>query len=445
MDYTDRLSNVAVIGAAGKMGSGILLLTALEMADQMLLPVNAGKSFVLHAIDVSDEGLKGLVSYLRSQLVKAAEKKTVVLRKLYANRTDLIENEEIIHAYVNDVMSNIRCTTRIEAAFDSKLVFEAASENPELKIKLFTKIDNNNNHSPWFFTNTSSIPIGFLEDKAKLKGRVIGFHFYNPPAVQKLVELITTADTIPEVIEFALAYAKALRKIVVRSNDVAGFIGNGHFMRDILYALQETEKLRKEFSFAEAAWVINRVSQDFLVRPMGIYQLIDYVGIDVCQYIMKVMNPYLEKENLHHPLLDTMVELNVKGGQNSDGSQKDGFLKYEKGRPVAIFNPDAGEYVSIESVKPVVDAWLGDIPQKEIQWKNIIRDEQKDAKLSTFFGLMKTVRTHGASLAIQYGKNSCHVAKNLVSNNVAHSPEDVNTVLMTGFFHSYGPVNNYFD
>ena len=66
--------------------------------------------------------------------------------------------------------------------------------------------------------------------------------------------------------------------MVVPSNDVAGFIGNGHFMRDILYATREVEKLQKEFGFVEAIYAMNRISQDYLIRPMGIFQLIDYVG-----------------------------------------------------------------------------------------------------------------------------------------------------------------------
>ena len=77
MTYEERLQNVSVLGAAGKMGSGILLLTAVEMADLSLLPENKGKSFVLNAIDVSPEGLSGLMKYLRAQIRKVAEKKTV--------------------------------------------------------------------------------------------------------------------------------------------------------------------------------------------------------------------------------------------------------------------------------------------------------------------------------------------------------------------------------
>ena len=114
---------------------------------------------VLNAIDTSDEGLTGLLKYLRSQLLKAAEKKVVALRRVYADKATLIENSEIIEAYVLDVMSVVRTTTRIEAAFDSTLVFEAVSENQALKEKLFHQINENNSSKPWFFTNTSSVPL----------------------------------------------------------------------------------------------------------------------------------------------------------------------------------------------------------------------------------------------------------------------------------------------
>ena len=105
MTYDERLQNVSVLGAAGKMGSGILLLTAVEMADLSLKPGNKGKSFVLNAIDVSTEGLAGLMKYLREQVRKVAEKKTVWLRKMYADRDDLVENYDIIDEYIFDVMN----------------------------------------------------------------------------------------------------------------------------------------------------------------------------------------------------------------------------------------------------------------------------------------------------------------------------------------------------
>ena len=444
MNYNERLQNVSVLGAAGKMGSGILLLTAAEMADLSLKPENKGKTFCLNAIDVSPAALSGLMKYLRAQVQKLAEKKTVLLRKLYAERADLIENEEIINEYVFDVMNIVRPTMTIESAYESNLVFEAIIENQDLKNKLLSQINENNPNKPLFFTNTSSVPIHLLDEGANLDGRILGFHFYNPPAVQRLVELIPTKKNSEEMIEFAKAYAKNLRKIIVPSNDKAGFIGNGHFMRDSLHGISEVEKLSEGMPFVEALYMINKVSQDFLIRPMGIFQLIDYVGVDVVSFIMQVMNPHLPDENLHSDLLDKLMNMGVKGGQNSDGSQKDGFLKYERGRPVAVFNPDTKEYVDISGLQTKCDEKLGVLPGTWKSWKVInFSRGKKDAMLEAFFNELSNMDTFGAQLAKKYNARSNEIGKYLVSSGVANNTEDVNTVMLTGFFHAYGPVNDY--
>ena len=443
MNYEERLENVSVLGAAGKMGSGILLLTALEMADLSLKPENKSRHFVLNAIDVSNAGLAGLMDYLQVQARKMAEKKTVLLRKLYEDREDLIENGEIIEQYVFDVIKVVRPGTKLEVAYDSKLIFEAISENPELKINLLSKINQNNPNSPWIFTNTSSVPINKLNNEANLEGRILGFHFYNPPAVQRLVELIAADNTLNELIGFAHAYAKNLRKKIVPANDFAGFIGNGHFMRDALHGISEVEKLTKDMSFPEAVYMINKVSQDYLIRPMGIFQLVDYVGIDVCQYIMQVMNPYLSDEDLHSPLLDKMIEHGVKGGQYSDGSQKDGFLKYDKGRPVGIYDPARKDYVSISDFKEKCDEKLGPMPGSAAPWKTINFDSNKAEKLNRYFAELKTTETLGAELATKYLKRANEIGLKLVSDKVANTVDDVNAVMLTGFYHAYGPINEY--
>jgi 3-hydroxyacyl-CoA dehydrogenase len=444
MEYTEKLQNVTVLGAAGKMGSGILLLTAVEMADLSLKPENKGKAFVLNSMDVSKEGLAGLMLYLRTQVQKIAEKKTVAIRKLYADRADLIENEEVINQYIFDVMNIVRPTTRLESAYDSTLVFEAVSENRALKVKILSQIDQNNSEKPWFFTNTSSVPIHLIDEEARLGGRVLGFHFYNPPAVQKLVELIVTDKTDKEMTEFAKVYAKNLGKIVVPANDFAGFIGNGHFMRDALHGIHTAEKLAKDMPFAEAVYSVNRVTQDYLIRPMGIFQLIDYVGIDVVSFIMNVMNPFLPDEDLHSNLLDKMLELGVRGGQFSDGSQKDGFLKYEKGKPAGIYDPATKAYIAIAEIKEKCDKNLGETPASLIPWKAAVKVKDKDAAFGKIFADMKAMNSLGAKLAVEYGQVSNAIGKKLVADNVAFNDADVNTVLLTGFFHAYGPVNGYF-
>ncbi|OYT12663.1 MAG: hypothetical protein B6I19_09215 [Bacteroidetes bacterium 4572_114] len=447
MTYDERLQNVTVLGAAGKMGSGILLLTAVEMADLALKPENKGKAFILNAIDVSPEGLSGLMNYLRGQVRKIAEKKTVWLRKMYADRDDLIENFDIIDEYIFHVLSIVWPSTTLEAAYKSNLVFEAVIENKDLKVKLLSQIRENTSENTWFFTNTSSVPINLIEKDAGLEGRILGFHFYNPPAVQKLVELITTDNTKEEVKEFALAYAKSLKKVVVPSNDFAGFIGNGHFMRDALHGLKEAEALaaEKNIPLYKAIYMINKVTQDYLVRPMGIFQLIDYVGIDVVSFIMSVMNPYHEDEEIEHHLLDKMLEQGVKGGQYSSGAQKDGFLKYKGGKVVAVWDIHKQEYVDLDKFQQECDEMLGDLPESHVAWKSTLRMKNKEEVLKTFFDNLKTLGTLGAELAVRYGRRSKEIGEQLVNSGVAHNIDDVNTVMLTGFFHAYGPVNNYFD
>jgi len=444
MNYDERLQNVTVLGAAGKMGSGILLLTAIEMADLSLRPENRGKTFCLNAMDVSHDGLAGLMKYLKVQVQKMAEKKTVLLRQLYEDRVDLIENEEIINEYVFDVLNIVRPVTTIESAYESNLVFEAIIENLDIKNKILSQINENNPNNPWFFTNTSSIPIHILDDGASLDGRILGFHFYNPPAVQRLVELITSDKNGQEMIDFANQYAKNLRKVIVPSNDKAGFIGNGHFMRDSLYAIHEVEKLSEEMPFVEAVYMINKVSQDFLVRPMGIFQLIDYVGVDVVKFIMQVMNPHLPDEDLHSDLLDKLFESGIKGGQKSDGSQKDGFLKYERGKLVSIYNPERNEYLDITVFQQKCDERLGALPQSWKPWKvvNFSRGK-KDAMLESYFKELNNLKTLGSKLARDYNARSNEIGNYLVSSNVADNSTDVNTVMLTGFYHAYGPINDY--
>ena len=444
MNYAERLENVTVLGASGKMGSGILLLTALEMADLSLKPENKDKQFVLNAVDVSHKALDGLMKYLKVQVQKAAEKKVVQLRKVYENHADLIDNKDIVDRYVADVCAIVSPTVALESAYASGLVFEAVIENPALKIKLLSQISKNSAREPWFFTNTSSIPVHELDEKAGLGGRLLGVHFYNPPAIQKLVELIRAASTKDELVEFALAYAKNLRKIVVPSNDFAGFIGNGHFMRDALHGIAEAERLAQEMPFAEAAYTVNRATQDFLVRPMGIFQLIDYVGLDVCQYIMSVMAERFPGETIHSPLLDKMIAAGVKGGQFPDGSQKDGFFKYEKNRPAAIYDRSAGQYVPVASFQAACDAKMGPLPQPALSWKAAVKHPKKEAALEEFFAKLAAMNTPGAALAMRYGERSREIGLKLVSDKVAQKEEDVNTVLLSGFYHVYGPINNYF-
>ena len=444
MDLDRRLENVTVIGAAGKMGSGIALLLANEMAATKLRPENKDRHYKLNLIDVSDEALAGLMGYLRTQLCKLAEKSTVLLRQLYQDREDLVENGEIIDEFIADALMLCRCSTDVGMAAGSRLVFEAIVEKVEVKVQIFSRLKEICDDNAFFFTNTSSIPIKQVDEEAGLGGRIIGFHFYNPPAVQKLAELISSDITLPELKEISVEIAKRLRKKIIPANDIAGFIGNGHFMRDGIHAMDEVRRLQGEMTTPGAIYAMNRVSQDFMVRPMGIFQLIDYVGIDVFQCILRVMNEHLE-ETLQDELINAMVERQVLGGQNADGSQKDGFIKYERGRPAGIYDMETGEYRMFDpdGWSGTIDADLGQLPAEHVPWKALLMDPGKHDKLKTFFTALGNVDSLGAKLTRQYHKRSYEIGKALVADGVAANDDDVNGVLTSGFFHLYGPINDY--
>jgi 3-hydroxyacyl-CoA dehydrogenase len=445
MDLSQRLENVAVLGAAGKMGSGISLLLAQELARTKLAPENKGKVFRLALIDVSEPALDGLLSYLRGQLLKMAEKSVGLLRGLYADRSDLVENGEIIQEFVASALSLVRPSTDMNTISGARLVFEAVFESEKLKLELLGKARKIADPDAWYLTNTSSIPIGGLDTKLELGGKIVGYHFYNPPAVQKLLELITSDDTLPELKQAGEVLAKRLGKKVFLANDIAGFIGNGHFMRDGLHAIAEADRLREGGDWAPALYKMNRVSQEWLLRPMGIFQLIDYVGVDVTGMILDVMNTYLPGQGLHSDFIDALVDKKVLGGQHHDGSQKDGILQYKKGKPVAVYELSKGEYVPFEAsgLAETADRELGALPDGYRPWKALLMDKSKKEVLERHFGAVRTVETQGAQLALAYLKASKAIGEKLVSDGVANNPEDVNGVLTNGFFHLYGPINSY--
>ncbi len=441
----ERLQTVAVLGAAGKMGSGIVLLLAQEMAKLKIQ--NPDLNYHLYAIDISEQALDGLVSYLRAQATKAAEKGCVALRELYKDREDLIENYDIIAQFSNDVMNVIRPSTELTVIRDAKMVFEAIVEDLDVKIKVLKQLNEICSSDTYYFSNTSSIPISALDEGVGLDGRIIGYHFYNPPAVQKLAELIPAKSTRQDVIDISHEIGARLRKKIIPSNDVAGFIGNGHFMRDILHAVAEIVRLSDTFSQVEAIYALNKISQDFLIRPMGIFQLIDYVGVEVCQLIMKVMTEYIPDATLESALLNQFVDKKVIGGQYANGSQKDGILKYEKGRPAGIYDIDKGEYIMLDPQgwSGAIDEKLGPLPDGWAPWRGLLMDPNKGDKLHTFFANLKTTDTLGGQIAKSYFLRSKAIGEALIADGVAESVEDVNGVLMNGFFHLYGPVNEYLD
>lgn len=436
----NRFENIAVLGAAGKMGRGILLLNLIHSAQLQHHPENKNKQFIIHAIDPASEQLDTLMLYLKNQIWKWCEKNSALLQPIFAAEPNLDETEQITR-YVNKALAIVRPSTRLESAYESRIVFEAVTEQITLKTNILHQINLNNKNNPYFLTNTSSIPIQEIDQKAGLDGNIIGCHFYNPPAVQKLVEVIELPKGKRDISELVNYFCTQLNKTVVASNDVAGFIGNGFFMRDIEYALKLHGQLNKQHSFAQSVHLIDTLTRELMVRPMGIFQLIDYVGIDVCHFIIHVMNQHWQ-EPLSAPLLTKLLDNNIKGGQNPDGSQKDGLLRYEEGKIKAVLNEDMSTYTSTDVLWPETTRILGITPEDNL-WKTIGKSVDRQELLRAHFEAIRNNQQEGNILTINYISAMKNIAHKLYDHHVANSLEDINTVMVTGFHHLYGPWNNY--
>jgi 3-hydroxyacyl-CoA dehydrogenase len=439
MDLTDRLEHVAVVGAAGKMGRGIAQLLALELTWRAL--EHPDRSFVLDLIDADDAALQALVRFLHQQAAPAAEKQIHRLRQLYRDRPDLVDNEDMVRAFGLELLFRLRPGRTLALARDARLVFEAAFEREATKTAIYTELAGLCGPDTWFLSNTSSLPIQALSEACGLRGRMLGFHFYNPPAVQKLVELIRPRDADPGLVRLADALARALGKQTVASADIAGFIGNGHFVRDGLFAIRTLERLAPRFGFVPALHLVEQVSRDWLVRPMGCFQLMDFVGLDVVQQILRVMAGHLGPE-LHSDLLDRMLDRGVRGGQAGDGSPRPGFQTYRQGRPAGIFDPDTGEYAALDAPwARAAEAQLGPAPEAHA-WKALRQAPDCAAQLAEHFQRLRQPRGLGDTLAREHFLASRQIGLDLVAQGVAASAEAVNQVLTLGFFHLYGPISD---
>ena len=249
MNYAKRLERVAVLGAAGKMGSGIVLLTALEMADLALDPANKGRTSPCNAVDVSSAASRGLMKYLADPGPQGRrEEDRRPAQGLRRPRGPGRERGD--HPPVRR-----RRPGRRPADDPARIGLrrDASSSRPSTRIppsrsSSSAQIDTPRTATPWFLTNTSSIPIHELDEKAGLGGRIIGLPFLQsagrPEARRGHQGRTRPCPSWPP---SPREFAKRLRKTVVPSHDVAGFIGNGHFMRDALYGLAEVERLAPEY------------------------------------------------------------------------------------------------------------------------------------------------------------------------------------------------------
>ena len=425
MQVESVLGSAAVIGAGGKMGSGIALLAAELMAR---LEVDGHRTGGLILIDSRPHSVEPLRAYLERHLLRRAQRR--------------LRDDREARSFSERAMALVSTATGIEAARDCTLLFEAVPESEDLKTGLLRRLRETCPQEALFLSNTSSIPIRRLDEAAGLDGRVVGFHFYNPPAVQKLLELIPGEGTRPGLVRLAGELARGFGKTVVRSRDIAGFIGNGHFIREGLFAAACVARLRSEFGEPEAIYAVNAISEIGLLRPMGIFQVIDYAGIDIFAAILEVMDRYIEGEAFSSPLFSHMVAEGRLGGQRGDGSQKDGFFQYDGRGRSGVYDFGAGAYRPLEDGRlPAVDGALGALAEAGIEWNSVRSAGDPPALIRAHFQRLAASEGMGAGLALDFAAESRKIASRLVSDGVAASAPDVDTVVTNGFHHLYGPLD----
>ncbi|PJE45964.1 MAG: 3-hydroxybutyryl-CoA dehydrogenase [Sediminibacterium sp.] len=291
--------NVSVIGA-GTMGNGIA-------------HVFAQKGFKVTLVDVQPVQLEKALATIGKNLDRMVAKGT-------------ISPEE-----KNDTLANISTHTSIGggvAAAD--LVVEAATENIELKLKIFGEIDAAAPSNAILASNTSSISITKIAAATNRPNKVIGMHFMNPVPVMKLVEIINGYATDATVTETIVALSKQLGKVPSVVNDYPGFIANKVLMpmiNEAIYSLYE--------GIADVE-SIDTIMKLGMAHPMGPLQLADFIGLDVCLSIMNVLyNGYGNPKYAPCPLLVNMVtarKLGVKSGE--------GFYVYTPGSKELVVSPN---------------------------------------------------------------------------------------------------------
>lgn len=278
-----RMKNIAVIGA-GTMGNGIAHTFA-----------QFGYNVTL--IDISQEALD-----------KA-------LAKIGKNLDRMVAKEKITEEEKNGTLANISTSTELASGVSSaELVVEAATENVDLKLKIFKDMDANTSDSCILSTNTSSISITKIAAVTSKPDKVIGMHFMNPVPIMKLVEIIRGYNTSDAVTDTIMEVSKTLSKVPVEVNDYPGFVANRILMPMINEAIIT---LNEGVAGVEE---IDTVMKLGMAHPMGPLQLADFIGLDVCLAIMNVLYDGLGNDKYAPcPLLVNMVTAGKMGVKTGEG------------------------------------------------------------------------------------------------------------------------------
>jgi len=285
-----QINKVAVIGA-GTMGNGIAHVFAMN-------------DYQVTLIDISAEALDRAIQTISKNLDR------------------MVHKEKINEDQKNRTLVNIKTQTELKSGVtDADLVIEAATENEAIKLKIFQEIDQNAPAHAILASNTSSISLTRIAAATQRPSQVIGMHFMNPVPIMKLIEVIKGYTTSQEVCDRIIAVSESLGKIPLEVKDFPGFIANRILLpmiNEAIIALHEGVAGVRE---------IDGIMKLGMAHPMGPLQLADYIGLDVCLAILKVLQDGLGNPKYAPcPLLVNMVtagKLGVKSGE--------GFYSYVHG------------------------------------------------------------------------------------------------------------------
>jgi len=276
------MENVAVIGA-GTMGNGIAHTFAQS-------------GFKVNLIDISQQSLDKAIATISKNLDR------------------MVAKEKISESDKENTLNNITTYTEtIKGVKNVGLVVEAATENVELKLKIFKDLSDSTNDDVILATNTSSISITQIAAVTNRPDKVIGMHFMNPVPIMKLVEIIRGYSTSDEVTNTIMELSKKLGKTPTEVNDYPGFVANRILMPMINEAIIT---LHEGVAGVEE---IDTVMKLGMAHPMGPLQLADFIGLDVCLSILNVLyEGFGNPKYAPCPLLVNMVtagKLGVKSGE----------------------------------------------------------------------------------------------------------------------------------
>ena len=215
----------------------------------------------------------------------------------------------------NQTLANITTQTDLKTGVQGvALVVEAATENIDLKLKIFKELDACTDPSVILASNTSSISITQIASVTNRPDKVIGMHFMNPVPVMKLVEIIRGYSTSDEVTNVIMEASKKLNKIPVEVNDYPGFVANRILMPMI------NEAIYTLFEGVAGVEEIDTVMKLGMAHPMGPLQLADFIGLDVCLAILHVLHDgFGNPKYAPCPLLVNMVMAGKKGVKTGEG------------------------------------------------------------------------------------------------------------------------------